>query len=135
MLSVLWTALTVSVGASSVGASETVIPHDTAVFRWLDKVAGRVVTIEAPVGQTFHIAGSTLRFLVHTCLTHHRTETPESAAFLEIWEGKQAEHAVDVVFRGWMFASRPAFSAMEHPIYDGWLLTCQKHAGRRFSSF
>ena len=28
------------------------------------------------------------------------------------------------VFRGWMFASDPAFSAMEHPIYDIWVLNC-----------
>jgi hypothetical protein len=29
------------------------------------------------------------------------------------------------VFRGWMFASSPALAAMEHPVYDVWILDCK----------
>ena len=28
-------------------------------------------------------------------------------------------------FSGWMFASSPALSAMEHPVYDVWVLDCK----------
>ena len=28
-------------------------------------------------------------------------------------------------FSGWMFASSPALSAMEHPVYDLWVLDCE----------
>ncbi|MEE9208857.1 MAG: DUF2155 domain-containing protein, partial [Kiloniellales bacterium] len=29
------------------------------------------------------------------------------------------------VFSGWMFASSPAVSAMEHPVYDVWVIDCR----------
>jgi hypothetical protein len=28
------------------------------------------------------------------------------------------------VFEGWMFANAPALHALEHPIYDAWLVGC-----------
>ena len=28
------------------------------------------------------------------------------------------------MFSGWMFASSPAISAMEHPVYDVWVVDC-----------
>ena len=39
-------------------------------------------------------------------------------------ENKPGEQA-EPVFSGWMFASSPALSAMEHPIYDVWVLSCE----------
>ena len=30
------------------------------------------------------------------------------------------------VFAGWMFASSPALSALEHPVYDVWVVDCKK---------
>ena len=103
------------------------IAYDTVILRFLDKISARVVTFEAPVGQALKIAGSTLQVIVHTCIRRLRTETPGTAAFLDIWDVKENESAVNL-FRGWMFAARPAFSAMEHPLYDVWLVTCRKDA-------
>ncbi len=102
----------------------TEIQTDTAVLRWLDKVVARASIIDAPVGEAFSIEGSTLRVIVRACITHPLTETPENAAFLDVWEVKPGEPTVDV-FRGWMFASSPALSAMEHPVYDLWVLGCR----------
>ena len=51
-------------------------------------------------------------------------ETPESAAFLDISEIRVGEPTV-TVYRGWMFASSPAIAAMEHPVYDVWVLDCR----------
>ena len=31
----------------------------------------------------------------------------------------------DEVFRGWMFASSPALNALEHPVYDVWVIGCR----------
>jgi hypothetical protein len=28
------------------------------------------------------------------------------------------------VFDGWMFANAPSLHALEHPIYDAWLVSC-----------
>ena len=51
------------------------------------------------------------------------TATPESAAFLEIDDEHPDRPRVEL-FTGWMFASSPALSALEHPVYDVWVLDC-----------
>ena len=53
-------------------------------------------------------------------------ETPEDAAFLEVVDnGHDRSKPPRPVFTGWMFASSPAVSAMEHPVYDLTLLSCK----------
>jgi hypothetical protein len=94
---------------------------DTAILQGMDKVTGRVMTIEAPVGSTVHFG--TLEFIVRTCRKRPPEETPEAAAFLDIWEVRSGETAAGL-FRGWMFASSPALSALEHPVYDIWEVDC-----------
>lgn len=96
-------------------------PFDTAVLQGLDKVTARVSTIEVPLGDTARFGG--LEIIVRACDKRPPEETPESAAFLDVWEVRPGEPAVSV-FRGWMFASSPALSALEHPVYDVWLLDC-----------
>ena len=51
---------------------------------------------------------------------------PEAAAFLQIWERKPHEDQSKWVFSGWMFSSNPALSAMDHPVYDVWVIDCKK---------
>jgi hypothetical protein len=31
----------------------------------------------------------------------------------------------DRIFAGWMFASSPALNALEHPVYDVWVIDCK----------
>ena len=100
---------------------------DTALLRGLDKVTGRAQNIEAPVGATIHFG--TLEIIARTCRKRPPEEQPEAAAFLDIWEIKPGEPAVSL-FRGWMFASSPALSALEHPVYDIWVLDCVDSATR-----
>ncbi len=95
---------------------------DTAILQGLDKVTGRVMTIEAPVGSTVHFG--TLEIIARTCRKRPPEEQPEAAAFLDVWEIKAGEAAASL-FRGWMFASSPALSALEHPVYDIWVLDCE----------
>lgn len=113
-------ALALMLAATPVAAEE--IQHEIAVLQGLDKVTARVMTIEAPVGQSVHFG--TLEIVVRTCRTRPPEETPEAAAFLDVWEIRPGQPAADR-FRGWMFASSPALSAMEHPVYDIWVLDCR----------
>jgi len=96
--------------------------YDTAVLQGLDKVTARVSTIEAPVGDT--VTFGALEIIVRTCDKRPPEDPPESAAFLDIWEVHPGEPAVSL-FRGWMFASSPSLSALEHPVYDVWVLDCK----------
>jgi hypothetical protein len=93
------------------------------VLRALDKMTARVDEIELPVGQTIQFG--TLAIVTRTCRVTLPEETPpESAAYLEVTEVKPGGQSVSV-FNGWMFASSPALSAMEHPVYDIWVTGCE----------
>ena len=111
-------ALGIVVGAATAAAD----PYLVAVLQGLDKVTARVSTIEAPVGRTVRFG--TLEIIARTCDKRPPEEPPESAAFLDIWEVRRGEAAASL-FRGWMFASSPALSALEHPVYDVWILDCR----------
>ena len=97
-------------------------PFERAVLQGLDKVTARVSTIDAPVGDVVRFG--TLEIIARVCDKRPPEETPESAAFLDVWEVRPGEPAVSL-FRGWMFASSPALSALEHPVYDVWVLDCR----------
>jgi len=97
-------------------------PHRTTVLQGLDKVTARVSTIDASIGATVRFG--TLEIIARHCDKRPPEETPESAAFLDIAEIRPAQAAV-TLFRGWMFASSPAISALEHPVYDVWVIDCR----------
>ncbi|NQW01961.1 MAG: DUF2155 domain-containing protein [Rhodospirillales bacterium] len=96
-------------------------PYDTVVLQGLDKVTTRVYTFDAPLGAVVRFG--TLEIIARYCDKRPPEETPESSAFVDISEVRQGEPTTNL-FRGWMFASSPALSALEHPVYDVWVLDC-----------
>lgn len=100
------------------------LEREIAVLRWLDKTTGRVQTFQAQVNTSVRI--QSLEVFVRACMERRPEDPPESAAFLDISELQPGEPTAEV-FRGWMFASSPALSAMEHPVYDVWVLDCLTH--------
>ena len=107
---------------AGVWAQETAV-QETAVLRGLDKVTARITTFDAPVGQ--EVAFGTLRILTFTCRKRPPEETPEVAVFLAISEHRPGDDLPTPMFTGWMFASSPALSALEHPVYDVWAIDCK----------
>lgn len=95
--------------------------YPIALLQALDKVTARVITLQAPVGETVRFG--TLEIRAAVCEKRPPEETPDSAAFLDIVE-KRAGQAPVEVFRGWMFASSPGLSPMQHPVYDLWVVDC-----------
>ncbi len=87
----------------------------------LDKITARAETFEARVGST--VKFGPLFIKVQSCRKSDPIDEPESASFLQIWEIDE-ENEAQWVFSGWMFASSPALSPMDHPIYDVWVLDC-----------
>ena len=118
-------ALAMGLISTPVPAIANYLAADTTILRWLDKVTGRVSTLEARVGET--VAIGTLSIQVYTCMTRPPEEAPESAAFLKIID-RQSELSNAEVFSGWMFASSPALSAMDHAVYDVWVLDCENRS-------
>ncbi|PWR24034.1 DUF2155 domain-containing protein [Zavarzinia compransoris] len=109
---------------------DVVVPPDPAslkavgvTLQGLDKVTGRTSAIEVPMDGT--AAFGTLIIRLRQCITAPADEKPETSAFLEITDQPPGQTAANVVFSGWMFASSPALSALEHPVYDVWVSTCR----------
>jgi hypothetical protein len=115
-------AISACLAAVPAAAQAPSVDTGLAVLQTLDKVTGRVRPLEIAVGTTG--AFGPLAIAVRACRKRPPEEPPESAAFLEIAERKSAETVVDL-FRGWMFASSPAVSALEHPVYDVWVIDCR----------
>ena len=94
---------------------------DKVLLRCLDKITARVSDIEVSLGQTVRFGK--LEIIARFCQKALPEDLPESIAFLEISENRSGKSS-SVVFSGWMFASSPAHSAMEHPVYDIWVKEC-----------
>lgn len=115
---------------------------NTVILRALDKITGRSTDFEMIVGEP-KVYGS-LRIDLQACYQTPPEEPPESAAFLrvttanttqvqtmaeprDLTEEELAEpetEETEVRFSGWMFASSPGLNALEHPVYDIWVIAC-----------
>lgn len=122
---VLALALSGGIGLSASVQAETA-SGEGAVLQGLDKVTARISEIIVQLDEPVRFG--TLEITVRAC---HRTppeEPPESTAYLEINDIRHGE-APNQVFAGWMFASTPGLSALEHAVYDVWVLDCVIAAG------
>ena len=127
--------------AGLVGAAHaaTFVQKDKATLRALDKITGRSTDIEVFVGQP--VVFGSLKVELEVCYQTPPEEAPESAAFLKIFSTQPVavetmDAAVDAnavetvseenpeLFSGWMYASSPGLSALEHPVYDVWVIRC-----------
>lgn len=113
--------------------------YQTATLRALDKITGRSSDIQVEAGKP--VVFGSLNIEMKACYKTPPELPPESAAFLSI-KSTQAvqveslDRAVDAdqvstvsednpqLFSGWMFASSPGLSALEHPVYDVWVIKC-----------
>lgn len=89
-----------------------------AILRGLDKVSGQTVDVELARGETAEIFG--VDVALGDCRYPAENPTGDAYAFLTIWErdGREA------LFDGWMIASSPALSALDHARYDVWVIRC-----------
>lgn len=107
-------------------AAKASIEFPVAILQALDKVTARVSMLEVAIGETRRFGS--LEVTARICLETPPTEPPDSVAFLEVREVQPGEVGEEEfkedLFTGWMFASSPALSALEHPVYDVWVLDC-----------
>ncbi|SHK02589.1 hypothetical protein SAMN05444000_11757 [Shimia gijangensis] len=96
------------------------IKGDGAMLRGLDKLNGQVVDIELENG--YSVTFGDLRVDLAECRYPEDNAAGEGYAFLTIYDGQEA---VDPLFQGWMVASSPALSALDHARFDIWVLRCK----------
>ena len=94
-------------------------PRPVALLRGLDKISGRVTDIRVNVGVAIRYERLTVN--VRECREPPVEEGEDAFVFLQVQDDKTGD---EIIFSGWMFASSPALSAMDHARYDLWVLSC-----------
>ncbi len=98
------------------------VPASKVVIQGLDKITGRVLTIETLVGKKIDFGR--LKVLVHRCYKSPPEEIPEAIVDIDIYERGSPSGEEVLIFRNKMYASSPSISALDHPIYDIWIKDC-----------
>lgn len=103
-------------------AAQDVTAAPGGILRWLDKMSGETADIELSAGQSAQSG----RLVIQMDECRYPTDNPASDAFahLTIIEKSAENGEVRQLFSGWMTASSPALSALDHPRYDVWVLHC-----------
>ena len=90
----------------------TWVVRGVAELQALDKVNARHSMLSLKVGETAPFG--TLRIEVLACVVRPPDQPQDAATFLSITDTT----GEGVNFRGWMFASQPALSMLQHPVFD-----------------
>ena len=98
------------------------IANPIAIFSGLDKILGQTITFEAKIGEEKKFGGLLVK--ADVCNSRPITEDPKTVAFVEVVE-QGTDGSKKRIFSGWMFAESPGLNAVEHPLYDVWLVACK----------
>ncbi len=98
--------------------SERISAAGGALLRGLDRVAGTSTDITLEVGDSAQIGH--LVVMLEECRYPVENPAGEAYAWIDVFDSR----ADEMVFSGWMIASSPALSALDHARYDVWVINC-----------
>ena len=104
-------------------ASAAPINNPVAEFTGLDKITGRTITFDVSIDETVQFGA--LQITPRACYTRPPTETQRTTVFVEV-DQVSLKGTIDRIFTGCMFADSPALIAIDHAVYDIWLLDCKQ---------
>ncbi len=102
-----------------IDVNKSIVATEGAFLRGLDRINGLYQDIEISPGQTFTY--ERLEIELVECRYPEGQTTTEAFAHVRIRDLREDL----ATFEGWMFASSPALSALDHPRYDVWVLRCK----------
>src|SRR5690606_14859995 len=108
---------------AAVPAAADTIANPVAAFSGLDKITGRITNFDVYVDETVQFGA--LQITPRACYTRPPTETQRTSVFVEV-DQVSLRGTVGRVFTGWMFADSPALNAIDHAVYDIWLIDCKQ---------
>ena len=103
---------------ATVALAQDMATASGAQMRFLDKLTGAVVDLDMASGQSATLGRLTIQ--MNECRYPADNQTAEALASITVID----TGSPDPVFNGWMVASSPALSALDHPRYDVWVLRC-----------
>jgi hypothetical protein len=112
-------------------AADTPVPRQrrrVAIIEAIDKITADSMRFEVEVGGPPVRFANNLIFTARACEVSADTELVKDAiAYLDVTLQPRGAPGAEPrqIFRGWMFASTPAISGLQHPIYDAWVVGCK----------
>jgi len=99
-----------------------------ATVQILNKTTAKNLMIDLKVGQKINLGAITIK--AYKCWQAPLEQKPETKILLEVFENKTTDSNIDEVknsriFYGWIFASSPSISGIQHPIYDIVAIACK----------
>ncbi len=108
----------VSAQSLQIGGDQVTREMPVVRLRGLDTLNGQTEDIVLEVNTTTQFGH--LEISADSCRVPADAPDADAYAFLRIRDVREAEPR----FSGWMFASSPALSSLDHPRYDVWVLSC-----------
>jgi hypothetical protein len=99
------------------------IANPVAAFSGLDKITGRITKFDVYIDETVQFGA--LQITPRVCYTRPPTETQRTSVFVEV-DQVSLKGQITRLFTGWMFADSPALNAIDHAVYDIWLVDCKQ---------
>ncbi len=99
-------------------AAQQVTSASGGVLRALDKTSGHTIDLEIRNGEMATLGS--LKIVLNDCRYPEGNPSGNAFAALEISDTGETR----ALFSGWMIASSPALSALEHQRYDVWVIRC-----------
>lgn len=122
MLRPLLTAAVLAFGAA-VPVSAQPLANPVATFAGLDKITGRITRFDVYIDET--VLFGALEITPRACYNRPANDTLQrTSAFLEVNQ-MSLDGSDERIFTGWMFADSPALNAVDHAVYDVWLIECK----------
>ena len=97
------------------------LSNSLTILGALNKVSGKISKIKIEDNSETNFG--TLKIDVKTCKKSLPEDPPENSAFIQIWDTKIDKNE-EKIFSGWMFSSSPSISAVDHAVYDVWVIDC-----------
>jgi hypothetical protein len=89
----------------------------------LNKVTARSEMLTTPPGKTLNFGKLSIE--ARQCYQSVPNSLSDSVALLAIHEQVPDRKEPKLLFQGWMYASSPSITALEHPIYDVTMVECR----------
>lgn len=105
------------------GAHAASIANPVADFAGLDKITGRLTRFDVYIDETVQFGA--LQITPRACYTRPPTEAQRTSVFVEV-DQVSLRGTITRIFTGWMFADSPALNAIDHAVYDIWLVECKQ---------
>lgn len=121
-LSTALAAAAAGLALAPVAAKAARVENPVAAFSGIDKITGRITNFDVYIGETVQFGA--LQVTPKVCYSRDDTEAQKVTSFVEVDE-ITLDRKIRRIFTGWMFADSPGLNAVEHAVYDVWLVECK----------